>query len=587
MQKINQFIKDIYSNFINLKQHKVALLILLLLFIFLARFFVINKLIIGHDIEVHGVRLANYYLALRQGQFPPQWAPNMNYGFGYPVFIYSYQLVYFLGSVFFAVFNSVELALNAIYIIAILAAVFGSYALAYQKTENKFISFLAVLIYVLSPYYLLNLYIRGSIAELFFLSILPIVWYFIDAKYTKINSILLTIFTFLLINSHHISLLVALPILVSYLIYQHFFSLNKKDFGILTFKLLPIMIAVLMSSFYWMPSLLEANLTEVTSGGYTKIDNNFLNIKDLIWKLWDCQNHCYIWQQRPVPTFLGPSSFLIVIFTLISYSKWKNGQMLEKSSNFWLLVFCFTTFMMTPLSFLIWKNMPIIGMIEFPWLLLWVTTLSAFMIFTQIPKIFWDSESKWKNILVSVILAQSLFSLMYFAKPKGYFDKNLEDWLHFGDISQNYDGLLPKWFDSNQNLKLDKNLVIRLNDQKTYNDIGDNTPKDQGVHEIITWSGTQMKYIVEATASAEVIQKTAYFPGWHAYVNDKEVPINYQDQEFSGRIIIPIETGKSDIEVIYKGDSTVRLISKVLSVVGAISLVLYFCFFNKFNKTQM
>ena len=36
-----------------------------------------------HDGQNHLARLSNYYLALKQGQFPPRWAPNLDAGLGY------------------------------------------------------------------------------------------------------------------------------------------------------------------------------------------------------------------------------------------------------------------------------------------------------------------------------------------------------------------------------------------------------------------------------------------------------------------------------------------------------------------------
>lgn len=39
-----------------------------------------------HDGENHLARFANYKLALKEGQFPPRWAPNLMNHSGYPVF---------------------------------------------------------------------------------------------------------------------------------------------------------------------------------------------------------------------------------------------------------------------------------------------------------------------------------------------------------------------------------------------------------------------------------------------------------------------------------------------------------------------
>ena len=46
-----------------------------------------------HDGENHLARIANYAVALRQGQFPPRWAPSFWAGYGYPVFNFNYPLL--------------------------------------------------------------------------------------------------------------------------------------------------------------------------------------------------------------------------------------------------------------------------------------------------------------------------------------------------------------------------------------------------------------------------------------------------------------------------------------------------------------
>ena len=45
-----------------------------------------------HDGENHLARFANYYIALKEGQFPPRLAPNLMNRYGYPVFNYNYPL---------------------------------------------------------------------------------------------------------------------------------------------------------------------------------------------------------------------------------------------------------------------------------------------------------------------------------------------------------------------------------------------------------------------------------------------------------------------------------------------------------------
>ena len=45
-----------------------------------------------HDGENHLARFANYKIALKEGQFPPRFAPNLMSNYGYPVFNFTYPV---------------------------------------------------------------------------------------------------------------------------------------------------------------------------------------------------------------------------------------------------------------------------------------------------------------------------------------------------------------------------------------------------------------------------------------------------------------------------------------------------------------
>lgn len=564
-------------NVTNYKKFLLSITVLALVCVKLIFPYLSTQLLTGHDIEVHGVRLANYYLAIKQGQFPPQWAPNMNHGFGYPVFIYSYQLPYFISSFFFAVTNSIEVSLNLLGILSVLLAISGMYFLSLKVQKNFQIALLATLLYVLSPYYLLTLTIRGAIAELLFLSLLP--WAIAFVTKTRphvIDSFCIFVTTTALITSHHISLLLALPLLFAWSMYQG--STTKQLKNTSMYVGLPLIFSVVATGFYWIPALLETNLTEVSGSTFTELSQHFIRATDLVWMVWDCGSYCYIWQQRPVPTFLGPAIVTLLYFSiLVLWKNRKTKQLENKNENFfWIVTSLISIVFILPLSFPIWKATKLIAMIEFPWLLLWVPTLGTVMTLlfsTSALKLTKKSDI----LLVSLIIAQSLYAYFFWTTPRGHFSKSLEDWLQFGDITQNYDGLLPKGFDSHKNLRLVEPLVVRADNTLAFATTGQSKPTQAGTTSISTWTGTDMVYTVESTSSGSILQKTAYFPGWHATVDSKEVEIVHTDAEFPGRILIPVKPGKHEVHVYYTGTTLPRVLGKYSSLLGIAAFLFYIC----------
>src|SRR5579872_6665755 len=50
-----------------------------------------------HDGEWAVVRLSDMYREIRDHQFPPRYSSNLNFGYGYPLFNFTYPLPYYLG----------------------------------------------------------------------------------------------------------------------------------------------------------------------------------------------------------------------------------------------------------------------------------------------------------------------------------------------------------------------------------------------------------------------------------------------------------------------------------------------------------
>ena len=79
------------------------------LFILVVAIILLNRTLLSqgipdtYDGNSHVARIANYYLAFRDGHFPIRWAPNLNYKFGYPVFQYHYQTPYFAAALFYKI----------------------------------------------------------------------------------------------------------------------------------------------------------------------------------------------------------------------------------------------------------------------------------------------------------------------------------------------------------------------------------------------------------------------------------------------------------------------------------------------------
>src|SRR5437588_11810774 len=55
-----------------------------------------GKLTSGHDAGEYSVRLAEFERVFRDGDLFPRWAPDVDFGYGSPIFVFLPPLVYYL-----------------------------------------------------------------------------------------------------------------------------------------------------------------------------------------------------------------------------------------------------------------------------------------------------------------------------------------------------------------------------------------------------------------------------------------------------------------------------------------------------------
>ena len=185
-----------------------------------------------HDGENHLARFANYKIALREGQFPPRWAPNLMNRYGYPVFNYNYPLANLLSLPFSILDIHYELTFK---IIAGSFIVFGLWGLWrwLKKLQLKVDARLFGLsLFAFSPFLTNLIFFRGNIGELMAYGLFPWLLYLIEvARKRKLNLIEILLITAFSL-AHNVTVFFAAPILCLYLLLRVGF--NKKTWWRLT-----------------------------------------------------------------------------------------------------------------------------------------------------------------------------------------------------------------------------------------------------------------------------------------------------------------------------------------------------------------
>ncbi len=203
--------------------------------------------------------------ALSHWQIPPRWVSNLGFGYGYPLFNFYPPLIYYVGWVFHVFGFSLITSTKLVIAVGFLGAAASMY-LWTRKYFGVVPAIVAAILYTYAPYHILDIYVRGAMAEFFsFVWIPAVFWSFANLaeqktkKWMVISAVLLAS----VVLTHN---LVALPFVPFFGIYALILLLTQKNKKSITMVYLGAgLLALGLSMFFWAPALLEKKYTLVDS----------------------------------------------------------------------------------------------------------------------------------------------------------------------------------------------------------------------------------------------------------------------------------------------------------------------------------
>ena len=529
-----------------LKKLTSPLGLLVILFFFLTPFLSPN-FYETHDGEAQVARFASYFTAFQDGQFPPRWAGNLNYGYGYTVFLFYYPLPGYISSALHSFGISFE---NTFKIIIGLSFIFSSlffYKWAQLFTKNE-VAFMGALIYGLAPYHFLNLYVRGDIAEMLALVFVPLVLICIEKLKLNLNYVIYGGMAYaLLVLSHNGISLMFSPVLLLYGIIR---LKSKKEIKYL-FGL--FFGGILLSAFFWLPALYESRYTNTAFFIGEMYKEHFPSLMQIIYSPWG------FGPDVARPDGLSPQVglFLIVFFIwgVVRLFRQKKKDLLL---IYWIFVFLIAACVALPISTPLWNSIGLLKLYEFPWRFIALATFASSAIVVLVLS---DFKIKNKKIIFLLTFLCITFSFN-FLKTNSIASRSDSYYLSYKDTTVFHGEGSPIWTAGNA-WKSPKFSVEVIAGEAEIKDI----KRKSHLH----------NYKVEAKSDSVILDNTFYFPGWIVEVDGKQIPIQFQDANHRGLITFQVPKGKHDVEVKFT-ESKVRLISDWISAsawIGAIGMLTF------------
>lgn len=231
----------------------LILMILLLCFLFFVS--------LSHQ-ETQSTRLYQMGRCFKDGQIPCRWVPGLENFYGSPIFNYSAPLPYYFGGLIFFITKDLTISIKMM----LLTSLIGSYIFMYfftLKFLDNFKANLFVTSYALLSFSVIIFFKEGiGVAwGLMFFPLILLSLKLLSQKRNIQNFLFSSISLSLLVLSTDIA-----PILIGLIFLWIFYQYVRiKNFTFLLLSLSSILLAFLLSSFYFFPSIFERNLVHSVS----------------------------------------------------------------------------------------------------------------------------------------------------------------------------------------------------------------------------------------------------------------------------------------------------------------------------------
>ncbi len=329
----------------------------------------------SHDGDFHLYRLAALDQAVRAGVLYPRWFPDFAFGYGQPVLNFYGPLSYYWGLPFTLLGADAALGMKLVLATGLIASALSLYLFARLHLDRG-PALVAAVVYAYLPYHLIDLYIRGAVAEFLAFVWFPLIlWAFHrlvkaegrDARfvYLALGALLFTA----LITTHSLSALIFAPVLAGYLLVL----LRRRRFArpALLAVILALLLTAALSAFYWLPVLTESEYVGLGHGASQGYQNHLLPPGDLF--AWDAVYDYAV--ENPIVFRLGWVQAAILIASLLLLLR-RSGR--RWFLAFWLLTAAASILMLTTAALPLWRLFEAgLAFLQYPWRFQAITVLAT------------------------------------------------------------------------------------------------------------------------------------------------------------------------------------------------------------------
>lgn len=523
-----------------------------------------------HD-ETHIVDVYQMIRSLEVNGFPPRFVPDFNFNLGHPYYNFYYHFPFYVATAFYYLGFSMTDGYKYMLGFAVILAASGFYFFL-RNHVGKTSAVFGTLVYILSPYFAVDLYVRGAPGEMYIFALFPwagsLLKKYLD-KPSSINLALSSIPIFLISISHNVLLPFIYTLLFIYGL-VNLIIIKTKPVNFLRI-FLPFVLGILLGAYYLLPAFFEVNF--ISSYEQINIADHFPFIKQLITPHWGYGPS--IWGPLDDISFDIGTVNLVLLIVSFGIFKFAKREIRILLIFFWA-VFVTALILTNNRTLFFWESIRFLRLVQFPWRMLLITIISTAFIAALTIEVFSEKFKKFTSAFLLIILVLLLGLNIWHYHPSESKQVTDERYLELYFANRTLEGngekdyLNPEYLNFTEDfipptIWQTKRPVNLLPVMQYATGSGDLIPVSNGL-------GYDIEY--QASFPNQIIVSKAYFPGWQAESEGKQLQV----MPYSEYGIMAINLEKPEGKIYLSFENTpIRTLANWISVsTGLLILVLLF-----------
>ncbi|TKJ31621.1 MAG: hypothetical protein CEE40_00965 [Chloroflexi bacterium B3_Chlor] len=527
----------------------------------------------------HLYRLLELRHLLGQGTLFPRWAPDLFFGYGYPIFEYVPALPYYLTEILHVLGLSLIQTLLLSFALSLLASGVAMYFFVEDIFGPK-AGMLSAVAYMYAPFHLYDILFRGHLPGAWSMVLYPLVlWSFRRLIETGATRYFMagTLLFAASILTHNPASLTFIPFLTFFVVVLISLKAQERA-SAATRTAIAVLVGAGLAAFFWVPALSHrqfVQLDRMITPPDLDYHTHFVSPGELLAPSPTADTGL---MNPGVPNNLGPVFVSLSVVSVVGLWRHRRSHELVHLSIS-MVSLAVVVFMLLPQSAFVWENLPLLKYLVFPHRFLRLGSLVVAILCGTVARLFPDNNRTFSpsfavTIISIAMIIVSTFSLLY---PPLYRDLPLNpSFVHMMEFERrtgtigttSFGEYLPiwaEWIPSNSPLEpmYRSSATIERLDLASL-PLGVRVTSAQ-------YEPTSMTVRLATPGSFQATFNSLYFPGWQAYVDGQKTSITPTHGQ--GLISVLVPAGEHVVRLRFE-DLPVHTLSKLITGLSAMVLVL-------------